>query len=118
MKVWFFGKIVATPDFKILKKEDKEIKVVNVRIATKGSQEGNADFYSVNIFGTSASFFKDNYQKNTHLMGFGRLIKNKYTNKNGVDVETVQINATEINLLALKEKEKDYNIEIKEWAEN
>lgn len=118
MKVWFFGKIVGTPDFKILKKEDKEIKVVNVRIATKGSKEGNADFYSVNIFGTSANFFKENYKKNTHLMGFGRLVKNEYTNKNDVKVESIQINATEINLISLKDKEKDNITEIKEWAEN
>ena len=74
--------------------------VVSFRMAVqRPTKDKIADFFNVSAFGKTAEYVSNYVAKGRLVVVNGRLETNAYTNKEGVNVQTVQIVANSVNAL-------------------
>lgn len=74
--------------------------VVSFRLAVqRPTKDKTADFFNVTAFGKTAEYIQNYVAKGRLVVVNGRLEVNAYTNKEGVNVQTVQVVANTVNAL-------------------
>jgi single-strand DNA-binding protein len=74
--------------------------VVSFRLAVqRPTKDKTADFFNVTAFGKTAEYIQNYVTKGRLVVVNGRLEVNAYTNKEGVNVQVVQVVANTVNAL-------------------
>jgi len=74
--------------------------VVSFRLAVqRPTKDKTADFFNVTAFGKTAEYIQNYVTKGRLVVVNGRLEVNAYTNKEGVNVQAVQVVANTVNAL-------------------
>jgi single-strand DNA-binding protein len=86
---------------------------------TQAWEDGETMWYRVTFFGSKAEGIVDNYAKGDSVLLTGMLSQSTYTNKEGKDATSLEINGTEIAKIAKaqagKTKYIDEKVEMPAW---
>ena len=94
--VSLIGRLAADPTVR----ETSAGIVVSFRLAVqRPTKDKTADFFNVSAFGKTAEYISNYVTKGRLVVVNGRLETNAYINKEGVNVQTVQIVANSVNAL-------------------
>lgn len=91
--------------------------VINFGIAVDRGFNDQTDFFNIVTFDKKASFVENYLEKGKLILVEGSLRYNKYTDREGVQKEKVEISASNINFMETKKSQQnqynDYNDSIK-----
>lgn len=104
-----------TKNIELKKVKDGKI-VANIGIAVHDIYSESSEFYDVAVWGKLAERCSKFLEKGSKVLVEGRLNKERFTNKEGRDIEKITITATEIEFLSRPNK-KEEEIEQEEMEE-
>ena len=94
--VSLIGRLTADPT----RRDSSAGQIASFRIAVnRPTKDKTADFFSVTAFGKTAEYVNNYVNKGRLVVVSGRLEVNSYKNKEGVDVQAVQVVANSVNAL-------------------
>jgi single-strand DNA-binding protein len=94
--VSLIGRLAADP----ITRQTSAGVVVSFRVAVqRPTKDKAADFFNVSAFGKTAEYVSNYVAKGRLVVINGRLEVNSYKNKEGVDVQSVQVVANTVNAL-------------------
>lgn len=109
-KVILIGNVGNDPTIRVTPAGDT---VANFSIATtdvwkdkNGQKQEKTEWHRLVAYRKLAEIIKDYVKTGSSIYIEGRLVTNKYTDKNGIDRETVNINIEELRMLSKKDENK------------
>ena len=96
-KVILMGRLTRDPEIITTQNAKGPLKIahyslaVDRRYSRDNNGANNADFFRCSVFGAGADFAEKYFHKGIKILVTGRLTTNSYTNKDGVNVNSVEI---------------------------